>query len=431
MNDQSQGSGKSRPAPNADTAPSGTRPVPKPDQGKTAPEKGPCKTSAKEAAPEVRPAVGAARMKPRHWGLVVSFVAMVLVPMASVALYMWLVAQDQYASTAGFTVRQEESGSASELLGGLASLTGSTAMSDGDILYEFILSQALVRTVDEKVDLRGHYQRAWPEDPIFALWPDASIEALESYWQRIVRVSYDQSSGLMELRVLAFTPEKARQIAREIISEGQKMINALNEQAREDAMRYATKDLDEAVERLKQAREAMSKFRTRTQILDPEADLQGRMGVMNNLQQQLAQTLIDSDLLRQQTPDDGPRQKQAQRKIAAIRDRIAQERQNFATEDGGVSADGEDYPSLMAEYEGLMVDREFAEESYRAALAALDVARAKASRQSRYLSTYVSPTRAETSEYPQRLTITALAGLFLLLAWAILALVYYSIRDRA
>ena len=69
---------------------------------------------------------------------------------------------------------------------------------------------------------------------------------------------------------------------------------------------------------------------------------------------------------------------------------------------GDVDVAGEDYPTLLAEYEGLVVDREFAEESYRAALAALDGARANASRQSRYLATYVEPTYPETAEFPQR-----------------------------
>ena len=111
-----------------------------------------------------------------------------------------------------------------------------------------------------------------------------------------------------------------------------------------------------------------------------------------------------------------------------IRERIARERDAFASETGG--AGGEDYPRLIAEYEALQVDREFAEETYRAALAALDVARAKASRQSRYLATYIEPTLAESSEYPDRLLIELLSGLFLVLSWAVMVLVYYAIRDR-
>lgn len=376
--------------------------------------------------PPARPAF----MKRRHFGLIASFLIVVVAPLLVVTFYLWAIAEDQYSSVAGFTVRKEDDTGASELIGGLAQLTGSSGTSDSDILYEYILSQTLVREIDAQVGLRKHFSAYWGKDPAFALWPDASIEDLEWFWQRVVRVSYDQSSGLIEVRVLAFLPDKARQIATEIIRKSQDMINMLNVQAREDAMRYALADLDDAVARLKRAREALTEFRTRTQIVDPDADIQGRMGVMNNLQQQLAESLIEFDLLQETTNAGDPRLEQARRRIAVIRDRIADERKSFATDTVGNTPSGEDYPSLLAEYEGLVVDREFAEESYRAALAAVDVARAKASRQSRYLATYVEPTLAETSEYPQRFVIAGLAALFLVLSWSVMALVYYSIRDR-
>ena len=59
------------------------------------------------------------------------------------------------------------------------------------------------------------------------------------------------------------------------------------------------------------------------------------------------------------------------------------------------------------------------------------MARDDATRQSRYLATYIRPTLAQESEYPRREIIAGLAALFLLLVWAIAALVYYSIRDRS
>ena len=77
-----------------------------------------------------------------------------------------------------------------------------------------------------------------------------------------------------------------------------------------------------------------------------------------------------------------------------------------------------------------MVDREFAEETYRVALTAVDLARANAQRQSRYLATYIRPTLAQKAEYPQRGILLSIGGLFLLLGWAVMALIYYSIRDR-
>lgn len=392
--------------------------------GKTAAGKAP------RAAPviEIRPLAEPTRLKPRHRGLLFSFILIVLLPLLVASAYLWLVAQDQYASTVGFTVRREEGGSSSaDLLGGIAQITGG-GTSEADILYEFIQSQEIVATIDERIGLTSLYSIHWPADPVFALWPDARIEDLQSYWQRMVRISYDQSSRLIELRVLAFHPEDAQRIAGEIVSESQRMINDLNTSAREDVMRYANEDLETAVERLKTAREALSRFRTRTRIVDPAADIQVQMGVLNNLQQQLAQALIENDIVLGTTVGGDPRREQAARRIQVIRDRIAAERQNFATDEASFA--GESYPMLIAEFESLTVDLQFAEESYRAALAAVDVARARVSRQTLYLAPYISPTLPQTAEFPQRIVLIGLVGLFLALAWSIAALIYYSVRDR-
>ncbi len=358
-----------------------------------------------------------------------SFLLLVAVPLFGVAFYLYTFAQDQYASNTGFTVRTEETGSATDLLGGLANFAGGNATSDGDILYEFITSRELVQRLNERMDLVAHYSAPHDVDPIFALEPDASMEDLVDYWQRVVRVSYTQSNGLIDLEVLGFDPVTAHTLAQAIVEESQILINELNEQARADSMRYAEADLEASIARLRTAREELTQFRTRTQIVDPESDLQGRTGVLNNLQQQLAEALIDYDLLSENTanPND-PRLVQAQRRIEVIRDRIRQERLNFVTDD--IGADGEDYPTLMAQFEGLTVDREFAQESYRAALTALDVARTNSARQSRYLAVYIRPSLPESAGFPRREAILALGFLFLTLGWTILALVYYSIRDR-
>ncbi len=397
------------------------RPVPKP------------KPKPKQQPPApviaVRPIAEPAKMRSRHWRLMASFGIVVLIPMLFIIAYMTIFAQDQYGSTTGFTVRQEEGGAASEILGGLTQIVGGGGGgSDSEILYEFVQSQALVNIVQERLDIRSHYAQNWPYDWVFSIWPDASAEDMLWFWRRIVRISLDSGSGLIELRVLAYDPDMAQQIAQEIVRESQDKINQLNAQARNDAMRYAVDDLNLAVDRLKTAREALTRFRSRTQIVDPEADIQGRMGVMSGLQEQLAAALIEYGLLQETTNPNDPRVQQAVRRIEVIRDQINTERNSL--NDNSATGDGEDYPALIAEYESLSVDREFAEETYRAALAALDLARNNAQRQSRYLATYIEPTRAETSEYPQRIGIIAMAAFFLLVSWSIMALVYYSLRDR-
>jgi capsular polysaccharide transport system permease protein len=244
----------------------------------------------------------------------------------------------------------------------------------------------------------------------------------------MVTIYYDAGTGLMEVRVLAFDPVEAQAISTALFDESSAMINGLTAIAREDATRYAREDLDRAVEGLKEARAALTEFRARTQIVDPNADIQGQMGLLNTLQAQLANALIELDLLSANAREGDPRIRQAEERIAVIENRIAAERAKF----GAGEADGSRgaYATLINEYEGLIVDREFAETSYVAALTNFNAAQAEALRQSRYLAPHIRPTLAESSEYPQRGMLLGVLALILFMGWSILVMLYYSIKDR-
>jgi len=371
-----------------------------------------------------------AGLRRRHYGLLASLFVIIVLPLLATTVYLYGFAEDQFASNTGITVRTEETSSASDLVGGLSAFVGGgQTTTNTDVLNEFMQSQQIVERINERIDLVAHYSRTWDTDPVFSLSPDASIEDLLAYWTRVVRISYDQNSGLIDMQVRARDPNTAQQIALAVVEESEEMINTLNEAARRDSTANAERDLEEAQQRLRAAREELAQFRARTQILDPMADIQGRMGVLTNLQQQLAEALVEYDLLVPTVSNESdPRLRQAQRRIDVIRDRITQERENFATQD--VTVFETDYPSLLAQYESLNVEQQFAEETYRAALTALDAARSNAQRQSLYLATYIRPTLASRAEYPQRLVLVGLTAMFLVLGWSIMALIYYSIRDR-
>lgn len=375
----------------------------------------------------VQPMASAADVRPRHRWILVSLLLLVLLPAALSAAYLWVFAKDQFASTVGFSVRKEEISSSMDLLGGITKLTGSST-TDTDVLYDYILSQELVAEIDAELGLRAMFSRAWPNDPVFGYNPDGSIEDLVSHWERKVTVLYDTGTGLITLRVLAFDPNDARAIAEAIFAHSSQMINELSAIAREDATRYAREELDRALERLKVARQELTSFRLRTKIIDPQADLQGQMGVLNTLQGQLAETLIELDLLRENVRDTDPRITQAERRIEVIQNRIADERLKFG--EGGQGPGGADYATLVADFERLTVDREFAEETYRSAFAAYDSALSEAQRQSRYLAPHIKPTLAERSVYPHRWVLLGMTTFFLIAAWSIGVLVYYSVRDR-
>ncbi len=375
---------------------------------------------------EVLPTASAARRKGRHIGIVVSFFLFVVAPVAVAGWYLYERAADQYASVMGFSVRKEETASAAEAISGIVDF-GSGNTSDTDVLYEFIQSQGLVESIDQKLDLRTMFSKP-DNDPVFTIEPDAPIEKLVSYWKRMITIYYDGGTGLIETRSLAFTPDDAQAISRAIFEESSSMINGLTTVARDDVTAAARNELEVAKERLRTARNALTDFRARTQIVDPNIDIQGQMGLLTNLQAQLAEALIELDLLMDNTREGDPRLRQAEQRIDVIENRIAEERKKFGI--GETGASGRAYASLVGEYEILTVDRQFAETSYLSALANFDAALAEAQRKTRYLAAYAEPTLAQSSEYPQRDIILGVFSLFAFAVWAIGALIYYSVRDR-
>lgn len=379
-----------------------------------------------EIAPTTkRLSTGPTRAKKRHFMLIFSFLICVLIPSALGFGYLYSIAKDQYGSTLAFSVRSEDFASPLDLLGGLGKISTSTS-ADSDILYEYMQSQKLVENIDKNINLRGLYAKA-EGDIIFGYDKTGSIEDLLEYWIKMVDISYDSSTRLTEVVIKAFSPEDAQLIAREIQKESTALINQLSLVARKDATRYAKQELDLSAAKLKDARQELTQFRTTTQIIDPLTNLKGQMGLLSQLEQQLAEALISSDLLKDTTSASDPRLLHADRRIDVIQNRINAERDRLA----GVNGQGEGTLStLVGDFERLSVEQKFAEESYLLALSAYNAAVLEAQRQSLYLAAHIEPTLAETSQYPKRGLLGSFFAVFLLFGWSILALIFYSLRDR-
>ena len=370
----------------------------------------------------VLPPASPAAFEKRHFGLVISFVLLVILPTFLAGYYLYTRAADQYASYVGFSVRSETSATPTDVLGGLGSLVGSSSTTDTDILFKFIQSRDLVERVNAKLDLQAIWSKA-PNDPIFSYRGGTALEDLAEEWERKVRIYYD--NGMIDLRILAFDAQDAQDIATAILEEGSILINQLNDIAREDALRYARSELDRAQDLLKTARQNITEFRNRYQLVDPTADVQSQIGVVTSLQQQLAEQLVSLGMLQSNAQANDPRISQTDLRIKIIREQIEAERQKFSSDSDDVALS-----DVVGQYETLAVDRQFAETTYTAALAAFESARAEAVRQSRYIASYIRPTLAQEAEFPQRGRLLLIIAGFLAVAWVIGSLVFYSLRDR-
>ena len=380
------------------------------------------RAEAAESLAAIRPAAA----QRRHWGLLIWFCCVVVLPVCLTAGYLFSRAADQYGSVVGFTVRSETNNTAVDVFGGLSStFSGGSSTQETDILFEFVTSQEMVAIIEAELGISQMYAKHLERDPLLSYDPSGSIEDLTRFWRRMTTISYDSNAGLMEITARAFTADEANAIARAILTASDTRINELSAKARSDATRFALSDLADAEERLRLAREELTSFRLLNQIVDPSADIQSQVGLLSTLQTQLAEALIEADLLAQSLRENDPRLEQLRARIAVIEARINAERQKF-----GASDDGESYARTVSEYERLSAELLFAEQAHAAARTAAEAAKAEAQRQSFYLATYIRPTLAETPEYPRRWTILSLVGAFAFLFWAIGSLVYYSVRDR-
>jgi capsular polysaccharide transport system permease protein len=240
----------------------------------------------------------------------------------------------------------------------------------------------------------------------------------------MARIYYAPGTGLIEVEIRAFRPEDAKAIAEALFRHSSTMINELSSIARNDTTRYAKQELEVAVERLKVARQALTRFRNETRIVDPAADLQGQTGLITSLQAQLAEGLIDLDMLSASTRASDPRVENAKLRIAVIERRIEDERRKLG------ASSGEAFADLVGQFEVLRVDMEFAEKTYFSALSTYDGALSEAGRQSRYLAAYLEPTLAEKPQYPDRVLNMTVLALMLFGIWTIMVLIYYSLKDR-
>ena len=375
---------------------------------------------AVSAAPTTQ--VATARFHRRHWGLIASFLLIVLLPAAITTSYLYTRAANQYHSVTAFSVRSEEvSAAAAGILGAITQMGSGTA-SDISVIFDYIRSQKMVETADAKLDLRAMFNRQ-SKDFYFSLGKDAPIDKLLAYWRRMVSVDLS-NAGIIEVRVNAFSAQDAQVIAKEILAESSDVVNQLSDQAHEDAIRYSRAEMKLAEGRLRNVRQQLAAFRREHRMIDPSGDVKSQAEIVIALQSELARAMVDRDMLTSYADAKDQRVVQADRRIAAINDRIEAERASV-TEEGGDAL-----PDVVGAYEALKVDMQIASTAYTHTLASLAAAEAQAQRQTRYLAPHIQPTLAEESLYPRRMTLALMTTLFLAIGWGVMLLIYYNVRDN-
>lgn len=326
-----------------------------------------------------------------------SFLLFVVAPTLFGAIYFLLIAADRYETDTSFVVKSPSSAAVSQF-SGIVSGSGVVASNeDAYIVHAYLRSRDAVRALANDADLIARLSRreadfVWAY-PGFLRAPGE--ERLWLHFQKFLTLDFDAGTGITTLKVQAFRAEDAREIAEVLLTSAEALLNTLGARAQKEALRSAEEEVEATRERARRALEEVTQFRRRTSMIDPVKTSALALETVTALSVEIARTNAELSELRASSPD-SPQTKTLERRVAAFEQQIASERTALAGAETSLAP-------LLAEYEGLMLEREFAERTFASALTAFEVARIDAERQRLYLERISAPATVDYPRYPFRI----------------------------
>jgi capsular polysaccharide transport system permease protein len=323
-------------------------------------------------------------------------VFLVVIPTVLAAIYFFVLAADRYESEARFSVRRSGAGASGPLSELLQASGPVRATDEAYAVEEYVLSRDAMNDLVANDDLDQVFRQAGT-DPwwSFPSWlGSSSNEAKFRFYRRLVSVTNDSTTGVSTIRVEAFRPEDAYSVATALLDGAERMINRLNERAAADALAAVEQQAAELKQRLEAAQSALVGFRSRQEIIDPARLSITVLQTIALLTVQIAEMQASVSELQATSPRN-PQIQVLQRRITAIEGQIALERRKLGGDDEALAG-------VIAEYESLMLEREFSQRAYSAALAAVEMTKSDNRKQRVYVERVVQPQLPDEAHYPYR-----------------------------
>ncbi|MEJ2459361.1 MAG: hypothetical protein P8Y58_14935, partial [Novosphingobium sp.] len=204
-------------------------------------------------------------------------------------IYFGFLANDVYISESRFVVRSPNKPATSGF-GFLLKTVGYS--SGGDEVYaanDYLASRDALRELNQKNAVARAYGA--PSISIFdrfnPLGYDGSFEALYKYFTHKVTLQYETSTSISTLTVRAYTAQDARRFNADLLRQAEELVNHLNERSRTDLMVVSEREVARSREQARKTAQALSAFRDRSEIIDPEKQAGVQLQMISKIQDEL------------------------------------------------------------------------------------------------------------------------------------------------
>lgn len=353
------------------------------------------------------------------------FVAVAMLPSVAAAVYYGALASDVYVAESRFVVRSPERQMVSPLGLILKGAGFTRASDDAYSIQDYIHSRDAMRSLDDALGIRAAFA-----DPAvdwlsrFGTWPaGASQEVLHQYYRRKVEVQIDANSSIATLTTRAFSAEAARAMNRKLLDLSEELVNQLNERGRQDLIRYAATEVDDARIKAGIAALALAGYRNRQGVIDPERQSTIPLQQVAKLQDELLDARTQIATL-ERLAQDNPQLPVLRQRAALLHTEIGKESARVA------GAGSRSLADKAAEFQRLQLEKEFADKVLASAMSTLEQARSEAQRKQLYLERIVQPSRPDEPMEPRRLRNVVVTMVLALLGWGIVALLLAGVREH-
>ena len=360
------------------------------------------------------------------------FVIFVVIAAVILGIYYFMLAAPIYISEASFSIRgREEPSAGASLLGALggamggggAAASGPTSTDTAE-LQTYIQSYEMANKLDQQFHLRSIY--AEPRlDFLNHLSKTASRDSYLNFYRRMVKISIDHDTNLINIKVKAFDPKTAQVLASAILLDAADYLNRLSNTIRRDTLRTSELELQQAEEKVRQARLAMTNYRASTSSLDPAAAAMATSAGISGMQQEVLELKAEMAGMLALNQPGSPAMAEAQAKIRGVENQIAAQQAKIAN-----TSASDSIAERLKTYEGLVIASDYADRQLVAALSSFDAARNLANQRERFVVPAVAPNLPDEPTEPHRLAAFLEAMLVLIAVYGIVALAIAGVRDH-
>lgn len=330
-------------------------------------------------------------------GLLIAIVTLTFVlPVLGSAGYYTLVASPGYVSEVRFIVRSSvpllsRDRYSSETIEPKAKIVQDTA-----VLLNYLDSPAIIQDLQKTVDLKKVFGGA-DIDPLSRLRQDATQDDLLKYWRKHHSASVNPKSGIVELKITAFTPSQAHDLVALVLKLAEQQVNRLNSGMWDTLLASTQRDVDNASKEVSDLRGKLRDVQNQTGVFDLDLSAQSIMKVLTGVEAKIAELKSRRLALSQTVKSGAPQLSDIDRQLAALEEQAEGLRAKTAGQSASSSGNLAQYSS---EFDQLKLNLNMAEGKLQAAIRDLEKAKLVSSLQLVYVDNFTEPSMPDTHTYP-------------------------------